>query len=828
LKLHRGFLYRELRAGWRQLALFLLCVISAVLAVGVVGGWRHAIETGMARDSRLTSGGDVVVFSTLPFSKKLLETVEKYPHLTSQEMFTVAIDPKTDKTLFSKLKAVEAGYPLYGEAPLASGKPIQEALKSGLVVEPKLLTRLNVKVGDQLKIGERTFPIVDVCLKEPDRPFALFSVSSRIFIGAAQLESTGLVAQSGSYVERSIQIKLDDAAQTEQVAERLRNSAIPDQEKVSTWLQPPQSIRRFVKNFFLFLDMVAAFTVALGGLGMQSTLRAWLRGRSHVLTVVRTLGANHAWTVRHYSTLVAFVTLIGVGFGLSTAHLILAGSGEVLTKMLPTMQAPYLGLKPALQAAFLGIVASAGFTFLPLRGLKDMRPKAAPTPPSPRTQLATVASLLLTTFALLSLMSGEILRAAYSTAGLATLVALVWGLARAGLAAMKRWRPSKLDLRTGLRGMLSGGATTLAVMTVLGSTLSVLFTLGLCEAALDKAWVQAMPPDAPNLVFFDIQPNQADAFRKAFGGPIEVYPTMRVRLQEVDGVAVLRNTPREPGEPDKRREFRGSCRVGSDPQKAISEIDPDERLVGASTLFKPGSDQNQVSVLDSVAKTSNIKVGSKLTITIQGVPTEVTVSSLRHVEKETFRPTFDLLFPPEMVAQAPKTMFATARVNDNEIAAVQSKVALALPSVTSMDISETIQMVATKLTQLLTLTRLLLLLGVLPGGVILVSAALASRLERQRESAYYKVLGATRGFVLRVVIWENLLLGLCCSTLGILLATACSWSLCYWLWDVPFVLTAGMCGAMLIIPTSIVTLLGLALSIPVVRSRPAVFLRPSA
>lgn len=789
------FLWRELRAGGRQLALFWLCVVSGVLAVAVVGGWRHAIEVGMARDSRLSAGGDVVVFSTQPFSPPLLQALKKQPHILTQELFTVAIDPRSGKTLFSKLKAVGEGYPLYGEVKLASGRALQKALQQGLVVESRVLQRLHLRVGDSLKLGERILPIVDESLGEPDRPLGIFGISGRIFMSSDRLESTGLVARQGSYVERRALLRSSDP---DALVEQLRHSALPEQERVESWRHSPQSIRRFVKNFFLFLDLVAVFTVALGGLGMQGTLAAWLRGRRPVLAIVRTLGAGYAWTMRHYGALVAAVTALGILTGLGLAATLLHLSGDWLARLLPGQDRPFLGLFPALQAAALGGFTSFAFTYGPLRQLRDQRPS--------RLSIRTPRSGLLTTFVLLALLSGQVVQALQLTLALAALLGLVWLLARTSLRLLGRWRPAQLEARVALRGLLGPASSTLTVTTLLSATLAVLFTLLLSANALERAWVQAMPPEAPNLIFFDIQPDQAQPFLKLMPHPVPLYPSFRLRFLNVE---------REPSEENEnRRDYRGS---------SAERLDPDERLVGASSLFQAG-DPHQASLLDTVAASNHLQVGSKLSLTLQGVPMEVTVSSLRHVARESFRPTFQVLFPPALVEGAPRGIFALVRVPEQQIGPLQSKVAEAFPGITSFDVSETIRLVSVKLKQLLTLTWLLLLLGLVPGAVILVSAALASRLEREREAAYYKVMGATSAFVLRAMLWENVLLGLLCGGLAFALAALTSWGLCRWLWDVPFPWDPGIWLALMLTPVLLLTLLGGWLCLPVVRARPARFL----
>ena len=93
--------------GPAEAASAFFCVFLAALAVSVSVGWRASVEAAMASENRKSAGGDVVAFSTEPFSQNLAKAAQPYSGLRTTEMFTVALAPKTEQALFSKLKAVE-------------------------------------------------------------------------------------------------------------------------------------------------------------------------------------------------------------------------------------------------------------------------------------------------------------------------------------------------------------------------------------------------------------------------------------------------------------------------------------------------------------------------------------------------------------------------------------------------------------------------------------------------------------------------------------------------------------------------------------------------
>ncbi len=815
---HLTLLRREAAAGAAQLGLFGFCVLLAALAVAVVSGWRASVESAMASENKKSAGGDVVAFSTEPFSKALGQAVQPFGAVRTSEMFTVALAPSTDLSLFSKLKAVEDGYPLYGELPLQSGRPLKEALAQGLVVEPRVLERLGVEVGDSLKVGTRTFLIADVALSEPDRPLGMFGVSPRIFVAHEQLESTGLI-RPGSYLERRFHIRLPDPAQAETVAQTLRQAAVPDQERVETWERPPVSMERFVENFFTFLDMMAVLATALGGLGMQSTLSTWLANRRKPIAVMKTFGADRRFILRHYSGLVASVTTLGLGSGLLGAATLLHLSGSYLSAMLPVKVQPFLSLAAAGQAALLCAIVAGAFSVFPLLEASEVKPGTVLRSEAPTTawknRVRQAVLAIATLFSLLAALTQNPLRAAKITLALTVVLGITGLFASQTVRSARRSRPSNLAFRVALGSWRDPGSKTVSVVFVLATCLTILFTAGIVEKALRQNWLAAMPPDVPNLLFLDIQPSQWDEFQEFVGIPMEVTRTMRVRARAIDGKAIDRSSKREYWDRDARREFDASPTL---------DLPPTDHLVAGSSLYQ-GEDPHQVSLRDDVAEALEVGLGQEVEFTIQGVPVKAKVSSIRHCDREGFRPRFELLFPPALVEGAPQTMYSRLRLEEERIGPLQTRVARAYPSIVSMDVSQTIRLVGERLFQMVGLVRYFLFAGMLAGAAILISAAWSARWERLRESAYLKALGANRAFVHRVLLYENLALGGLCSGLALVLAVFSSSALCRWALEVPFPDLSAEIAAMLLLPTAAISGLGWLLSRRVVHARPAPFLR---
>src|SRR5919206_3802073 len=86
-------------------------------------------------------------------------------------------------------------FPLYGTLTLASGTySHQMLLEHGAIVRPELLSQLDLKVGDQILIGNIPFEIRGVIASEPGRSLGAFSLGPRVIIDYDALAATGLLS----------------------------------------------------------------------------------------------------------------------------------------------------------------------------------------------------------------------------------------------------------------------------------------------------------------------------------------------------------------------------------------------------------------------------------------------------------------------------------------------------------------------------------------------------------------------------------------------------------------------------------------------------------
>jgi putative ABC transport system permease protein len=825
--LHPRLIVREAAALGPQAVLFILCVILAIVSLVAEQGLSISIDRALRQDARSLSAADIVIRAHQPISPPLQDRVAQLRRqgrveVAAVDLFYSMVRPADrQESLLAQIKAVEPGYPFYGTVELASGRPFAQQLQPGVVlVEKSLLDRLHLQVGDALRLGRATLVVRDVVIREPDRPMDFFSLGPRIFVAAADLPALDLLEQ-GSRVEYSLLLKVNSERDLQTIADRLSSLANPVGERVATYRGAQSRLKRFYDNFIFFLSLIAIFTMLLAGIAMERAVTAILRGRTRTIAVLRTLGARSRYVFTNYLLLVLALgvcgALAGLILGLGLEHLLLRMAYDIL----PRQTSLHLTWPTMLRSLITGLVVVTVFCLLPLLRLRKVRPATvfARQPPTGGDTPALVISLsaILCLFSVLVMQAVEELRTGlYFISGTCGLILICFLLAKALLLVLQRLGGRSLLLRQAVRGLFRPGATTTAILTTLSASCVLVFTIVLVEHNMSALFIDSFPADAPNLYFIDIQPSQLANFKKTLDRPDVYYPVVRGRVEKINGVPIDRQRERRKHRDNLGREFSLTWRDG---------LLNDETIIQGRELFRHDLATPQVSVLDYMAESNDIRVGDTITFNIQGMALTATVSSIRSRLDRPARPFFVFVFPKEVLSRAPQTYFTGTRVAPEQVAALQDRVVAGFPNVSVIDIGATVAIIAGILQRLLVIIRLLALFAILAGVLLISSSITATRVERVQEAVFFKILGATNGFIRRMFFLENLLLGGGSGLISLLLAQIISWLICRRELKIPYELFAGPSLAMLGGVLLLTTLCGWLASIQILRQKPAAYLQ---
>ena len=192
---------RDFRAG--ELRLLALAVMLAVAALTAVGFFADRLNQGLARDAGALLGGDAVVGSDKPTPAELLQRATASGLRTASSAgfpsMARAPDALGGASRLVAVKAVSDGYPLRGELRLkaaadAPDRGVAGAPARGTVwVDQPLLDGLQLKVGDELLLGDAQLQITQIIVIEPDRGAGFMSFAPRVMLNEGDLAETGLI-----------------------------------------------------------------------------------------------------------------------------------------------------------------------------------------------------------------------------------------------------------------------------------------------------------------------------------------------------------------------------------------------------------------------------------------------------------------------------------------------------------------------------------------------------------------------------------------------------------------------------------------------------------
>ncbi|MFN3616054.1 MAG: ABC transporter permease, partial [Rubrimonas sp.] len=451
------FALRELRGGIRGFRVFLICLALGVAAVAAVGSVRMAITEGLSREGRAILGGDAELSFTYRFPTEAEQDwIDRNAIAHSETVdfrsMLVAGDPRggAAERALTQVRSVDAAYPLVGEVVLEPAMPLSQALgqrdgRWGVALDPLLIERLGLAVGDPVRLGAETYEIRAAALRIPDSTPAGLGLGPRTLVLTEALENAQLLAP-GSLFEVETRMLLPDGADLDALRADL-NASFPD--GGVRWrdrTQPAPGVERFVDRIGAFLVLVGLAALAVGGVGVSAAVRSYLEEKTPVIATLKTLGATGGIVNAVYMTQIGILSALGVTLGLLIGGVLPALIGPIFADRLPVpaLFAVYPG--PLAEAAVYGLLTAFLFALWPLARVREVRAatlfREVADPlrgwPAPRW-LAAIAVLALLLAGSAVALSGAPTFAAAFVGGAAGAMVALW------LAALAlRWAAARL------------------------------------------------------------------------------------------------------------------------------------------------------------------------------------------------------------------------------------------------------------------------------------------------------------------------------------------------------------------------------------------------
>ena len=371
------------------------------------------------------------------------------------------------------------------------------------------------------------------------------------------------------------------------------------------------------------------------------------------------------------------------------------------------------------------------------------------------------------------------------------LLLVLQGLRKVLSGASLPWR---LGLGQLLRHPLAAAGQSLAF----GLILLAMALIALLRGELLDTWQEQLPENAPNHFVLNVLPADSAAFGERItvlsDHAAPLYPVVPGRLVAINGEPVRQIVSKESqGERAVRRDLSLTW---------AQELPADNRLTAGHWWSEKPGELPSVSVEAELAESLRVGLGDRLTFTVGGITRDVSVTSLREVNWDSFQPNFYMIFEPQTLQDVPATYMTSFHLppgKDRELV----QLARDFPSATILQVEALLGQLRSILAQV-SLAVEYVLMFVLAAGLAVLFAGLQATLdERIRQGALLRALGAERKLLLKARRAEFGVLG---AASGLLAALGCelvSALLYYFVFDLrwqphPWLLVLPVIGALLV------------------------------
>jgi putative ABC transport system permease protein len=841
------FIWRDLRGGLRGFGVFIACIALGVMAIAGVGSVAASLNDGIGSAGRVILGGDLAL--TL-IQRQASDAERSFLNVhgtvsvvaTLRAMARTTTKPVADAgSTLVEVKAVDADYPLFGKVATDPAMPLAGLFAPngnafGAAVDPTLLTRLNLQIGDRITIGNAVIELRAVLTNEPDKLAGGLGLGPRVLISEAALQATGLL-QPGSLVRWQYRLRLPAGNSSDEAVTTLEKQAqtqFPQAGwQIRTRMKASPALERSVERFSQFLTLVGLTTLLVGGVGVANAVASHLARKRDVIATMKALGATGGGVFSIYCgeiVMVAlFAALLGAALGAALPFAIVWGFGAIIP--LPAAPALHPGVL-ALAIAY-GLLTALAFALWPLGRARDIsvarlfRDQIAAERSRPRLRYIASTAAIVALLAALAVMTTYDRRVALFFVVAAAVVFVLLRLIAMGTMWLARRLPRLRStvLRLAIANIHRPGALTPSVMLSLGLGLALLVTVVEIDGNLHRELADALPEKAPSFFFLDIPAADSDRFdafarTQAPGSTLERVPMLRGRIVAANGVPAADLKPAA----GSRWVLRGDRGI-----TYATAVPAGSRVVAGQWWNADYAGPPLVSLESRTAQNLNLKIGDTVTVNVLGRNITARIANFRAVDWENLGINFVLMYSPGTFAGAPHSDIATLTFADGgtaaEDAALIKGLAGTFPTVTAVRVKDALDAVGAIVAKLILAVRGASSLTLIAAALVLGGALAASQRFRVYDAVVLKTLGATRARLTAAYALEYLLVGLATAVFGVAAGSLAAALVVTRLMEFSFVFVPGEAAAAALLALFVTVSLGLLGTVSALGRKPAEVLR---
>ena len=768
-----------------------LMFVASVITVSIVTSSQLITDRiGLLLDRQASEllAADLVLESSDELSAEYRDQAEREGLRVSQSVSLRSAIFIDNNPRLIELKAVDANYPLRGKLETAREITGARQISSEIPAPGEVWvdSKLATLVGSRIQLGEQSFEAQRLLTFEPDRGGAIFNLAPRVLMNMEDLTSTQLIVP-GSRVNYRMMFA-GDAADVVRFQIWLTINAKPG-ESIQDLENARPEMRRALERTRKFFALSIVLTLIIAMAAIAITARYTANQEAAKVAMLRAFGISQINLLKYYlrqlGVLWIMATVVGIGVGWCTQFPLQWALDGWFGKALPQVSS----LRPYLNAALVGLLALAGFSLPYLINVTATPPmqvlRAVVNQRSWLRGLLISVSAIVSVFTVLMLLMQSSLLAVVTLALVlvcALILPLLLGwMVRILLVSSRRRFWLRQYLLSRLRATSRGA---IYVMSGFSLVLIAILLIAVVKEEVLGEWQAQLPDDIPNYFMINISSDDVsgiETFLRQRGIEASApYALVRARMAKINLVDVDKINFSDP---------RAAHSITHTFNMTYADKLPDQNQIVAGEWFTASDDFAQVSVEQGMAERLELEVGDRLSMSVGSQPLEATVTSIRSVVWENFKPNFFLIANAGLIESFPQTWLLSASIDDSNKADLK-QLLQRYPSVTLLDISELMARVRSIVDKASIALQFFFLFALASASIVLLAAIQTGRHEREVESALLRALSASTGQLYRVHVLEYTLMGFLIGFFSAAFASVAGWAISEYFFDIEFQLSA--------------------------------------
>jgi putative ABC transport system permease protein len=785
------FAKRELRGGLRGFIVFIACIAIGVGAIAGVNSLARSLTEGLQSQGRTILGGDlsleIIQQRATAEQRSFFESIGTVSEIAETRGMARSEDEQNQ--VLVEIKGVDTPYPLLGKVELANDGDAKSLMQKengryGVLAEAGLAARLDIQVGDPVRLGNATYTLKGLIASEPDKLSGGIGFGPRLMLTQEALSESGIIGP-GSLVEWEYRILMPDAPSDTDVArqtDELQTRYADEGWRIDTRNDASPRLSSQIERFAQFLTLVGLTALIVGGVGVANAVNAFVERKKPVIATLKCLGAPGSFVVQVQAMQIMVLALIGIAFGIALGAATPWLAGTALQNIVPIPLEK--GVYPdalALGVAY-GLITAIAFAIWPLGKTEDVPATALfrtglETARRPRPLYLGLTALSITILAGLAFFISEsqMVAGIYIVATAITFVMLRL-VGTAIMAITKRLpRPKRTTFRLAVSNIHRPGALTPSVVLSLGLGLTLLVAIAMIDGNLRRQLTSTIPEQAPSFFFLDIQNTQVAEFETLIAdiapeAQIQKVPMLRGRVTALKGIPADQI---EAG-PESAWVLRGDRGI------TYEATAPDPEEITEGEWWPENYDgEPLVSFIEEEGKDLGLAIGDTVSVSVLGREFTARIANFRDVEWRSLAINFVMVFSPNTFAGAPHATLATLTwengVTPEKELMILRKVTTAFPSITSVRVKDALDSVNSIVEQIAFAVRGASSVTLIASILVLAGALAAGQRYRAYDAVILKTLGATRTRLLSAFLIEYALLGLIAAIFGLIAGSFAAW-----------------------------------------------------